>query len=135
VWSTEVAAARKNGAHAATKADKSRARKSRAQIIARLKDLKRNRLSRRRRLRKINQVALRNRMKLVHAASVAGIAAVVAAARAINGQLQLKLSAARVARQKLPESQHRNRALNGARRLIHLKIRGRRAGNRRLRPL
>src|SRR5580698_7989424 len=86
--STRLLVARKNRALVATRADKSRASKNRVKIIGRLKELTRNRLSRRLLLRKTNRGSLRNRMKQVHAASVAGIAAVVAAARAINGQLQ-----------------------------------------------
>ena len=72
-------------------------------------------------------------MKPVHAASVAGTVAVEAAARAINGQLQPNSSVALVARQNHLPRRHLYRKL--ARRLIHLKIRQRRAGNMRLRHL
>ncbi len=70
-------------------------------------------------------------MKPVHGASEAGIAAVEAAARAINGQPQPNSSVAPVARQKHLPRLHRDRT----RRFIHLKRRRRRAGSMRLRHL
>ena len=70
-------------------------------------------------------------MKAVHAASVAGTAAVEAAARAINDQLRPNSSVAPVALQNhLPRQQQ-----NWAQQFIQLKRRQRRAGNRHLRPL
>jgi hypothetical protein len=74
-------------------------------------------------------------MKRVHAAFGAGIAAVEAAAPAINdpgrGQLQPNSSVAPVALQKrLPRQR-----LKRARRIIHLNLRQRSAGNKRLRRL
>jgi hypothetical protein len=70
-------------------------------------------------------------MKQVRAASVAGIAAVGAAARAINGRLRPSSSVAPVALQKHPRRLPQNRAP----RFIRLKHRQRRAGNMRLRHL
>lgn len=70
-------------------------------------------------------------MKQVHAVCVGAIAAVVAAARAINGQPQLNSSVVPVAVQKHLPRRHRSRE----REFIHLKSRRRRAGNMRLHHL
>src|ERR1700722_12332847 len=98
--STRIVAARKNVARAATKADRNRASKNRAKIIGRAREFTRNRASHRLQPRKTNRGPLRNRMKAVHTASVAGIGGVEAAARAINGRLRPNSSVAPVALQK-----------------------------------
>jgi hypothetical protein len=70
-------------------------------------------------------------MKRVHAASVAGTAAVEAAVRAISGRLQPNSSVARVGLQKHLLRLRQNRAQQ----FIHLNRRQRRAGNMRLHHL